>query len=59
MVYFPRPMHAQPAFEGASLCPDGYPVTEQLCGTVLSLPIGPYLKDKPSKMARQLAKSCE
>ena len=36
-------MHGQGAFEGACLCPDGCPVTERLCETVLSLPMGPYL----------------
>lgn len=43
MVYYPRPMHEQRAFEGACLCPDGCPVTKRLCETVLSLPMGPYL----------------
>lgn len=43
MVYYPKPMHGQGAFEGACLCPDGCPVTKRLCETVLSLPIGPYL----------------
>ena len=40
MVYYPKPMHGQGAFEGACLCPDGCPVTERLCETVLSLPMG-------------------
>ena len=43
MVYYPKPMHGQGAFEGAHLCPDGCPVTKRLCETVLSLPMGPYL----------------
>ena len=43
MVYYPRPMHEQKAFEGAHLCPDGCPTTKRLCETVLSLPMGPYL----------------
>ncbi|WP_273382276.1 DegT/DnrJ/EryC1/StrS family aminotransferase [Enorma phocaeensis] len=41
-VYYPKPMHEQPAFAGRSLvlpCP----VTERLYKTVLSLPMGPYL----------------
>lgn len=42
MVYYPKPMHEQRAFEGAHLCPDGCPVAKRLCQTVLSLPIGPY-----------------
>lgn len=43
MVYYPRPLHRQPAFRGTCLCPDGCPVTERLCERVLSLPMGPYL----------------
>ena len=45
MVYYPKPMHEQRAFEGAHLCPGGCPVTERLCETVLSLPMGPYLDE--------------
>ncbi len=41
MVYYPKPMHEQLAFAGKALCPDGCPVTCHLCGTVLSLPMGP------------------
>lgn len=43
MVYYPKPMHEQKAFEGAHLCPDGCPVAKRLCRSVLSLPMGPYL----------------
>ncbi|MEY8437623.1 DegT/DnrJ/EryC1/StrS family aminotransferase [Atopobiaceae bacterium 24-176] len=43
MVYYPRPMHEQPAFDGLGLCPDGCPVTVELCRRVLSLPMGPYM----------------
>lgn len=42
MVYYPKPMHRQTAFAGARQyvpCPN----TERLCGTVLSLPMHPYL----------------
>lgn len=44
MVYYPKPMHGQRAFEGGCLVPPGgCPVAERLCGRVLSLPMGPYL----------------
>ena len=42
MVYYPKPMHTQQAFDGLKQyipCP----VTEDLCATVLSLPMHPYL----------------
>lgn len=46
MVYYPKPMHEQLAFAGRCLCPDGCPTTAQLCQSVLSLPMGPYLLDE-------------
>ena len=46
VVYYPKPMHEQKAFEGKKIMvPFGCPVTEHLCSNVLSLPMGPYLKN--------------
>lgn len=48
MVYYPKPMHSQLAF-------GEYPkhvdcsVTEELCGTVLSLPMHPYMTNEDIK----------
>lgn len=44
MVYYPKPMHQQKAFAGTDSAVADCPVTEQLCKTVLSLPMHPYLK---------------
>ena len=44
MVYYPIPMHAQKAF--ASTSPRPCPVASRLCGTVLSLPMHPYITDE-------------
>lgn len=54
MVYYPKPMHEQKAFEGACLCPDGCPVTKRLCETVLSLPMGSYLAETDIQTASDL-----
>ncbi len=43
MVYYPRPMHEQPAFEGMCEQPCGCFTAKRLCDSVLSLPMGPYL----------------
>lgn len=43
MVYYPKPMHTQQAFAGTDSAMANCPVTERLCNTVLSLPMGPYL----------------
>lgn len=46
MVYYPKPMHRQKAFDGCCIVSDGgCSVTERLCKSVLSLPMGPYLAE--------------
>lgn len=45
MVYYPKPLHKQQAFAGINCIDDDYMNSLQLCDTVLSLPIHPYLKD--------------
>ena len=42
-VYYPRPLHHQPAYESHVLADGGAPVSERLCKEVLSLPMHPYL----------------
>lgn len=43
MVYYPKPMHEQKAFEGQQVLLDSHSVTSCLCKKVLSLPMGPYI----------------
>lgn len=45
MVYYKKPMHLQAAFGDTYSATADCPVTKQLCDTVLSLPIGPYMTD--------------
>lgn len=42
MVYYAKPMHQQGAFAGTDSSIADCPITEQLCTTVLSLPLDPY-----------------
>jgi dTDP-4-amino-4,6-dideoxygalactose transaminase len=44
MIYYPVGLHLQRAFAGLS-GGDSLDVTEHLCKTVLSLPIGPYISE--------------
>ena len=44
MVYYPKPMHKQKAFDDNNVVVECNN-TEQLCDTVLSLPIHPYMGD--------------
>lgn len=46
MVYYIKPMHKQGAYVGTYSEKADCPVTERLCGTVLSLPIHPYMDHK-------------
>lgn len=42
-VYYPRPMHLQPAYESYGRGSDSLPVSESLADRVVSLPMHPYL----------------
>ena len=39
MVYYPVPMHLQEAYKSPEYHNSNFPVTEELCKTVISLPI--------------------
>ena len=43
IIYYPIPIHRQPAYSELNLAPGSLPITEQLCSEVLSLPIFPEL----------------
>ena len=42
-IYYPRPLHEQPAYAGHPVVAGGLPVAERLSRRVLSLPFHPYL----------------
>jgi len=43
IIYYPIPIHRQPAYSALGYGPGSLPVTERLCSEVLSLPIFPEL----------------
>ena len=45
IIYYPIPIHRQPAYAHLGLKQGSLPVTEQLCSQVLSLPIFPELSE--------------
>ena len=49
MVYYPKPMHMQQAFGIEGDYEFDFSNTEELCGTVLSLPMHPYMTDEDIK----------
>lgn len=46
MIYYPKPMHLQTAFEGMDCIKVDLSVTKELCERVLALPIHPYLEEE-------------
>ncbi|WP_354583287.1 DegT/DnrJ/EryC1/StrS family aminotransferase [Hymenobacter sp. UYCo722] len=46
MIYYPLPVHAQPAYAYLGYRPGQFPVAERLCDAVLSLPIHPLLTEE-------------
>ena len=44
-IYYPKPLHHQPAYAHFPVAPGGLPVAESVARRVLSLPIHPYLTD--------------
>ena len=44
-VYYPEPMHLQPAYRLWSEGEGSLPVSEALCGRILSLPMHAYMRD--------------
>lgn len=51
MIYYPKPMHCQQAFEDLEFTEGDYSVTEKLCKTVLALPMSPYIEDAEIDLA--------
>ena len=45
-IYYPQPMHLQPAYAKNGDGPGSLPVSEKLCSEVLALPMNPYLDEK-------------
>ena len=57
IIYYPIPIHLQPAYEGLRQGPGSLPITEQLCSQVLSLPIFPELsQDQQQQVVSMLHK---
>lgn len=57
MVYYPKPMHCQKAFDDNVQYVE-CSVTEKLCKSVLSLPIHPYLQEKEVQNIVKAIKEC-
>lgn len=61
-IYYPRPVYRQPFYQSPHLDPGHFPVTEEICREVLSLPVHPSLTQRDldriiSALTRALEKS--
>jgi UDP-2-acetamido-2-deoxy-ribo-hexuluronate aminotransferase len=55
-IYYPRPLHLQPAFAHLGYKPGDFPVSERLARRIFSLPMHPYLSpDDQQRIVRALA----
>ena len=52
-IFYPRPLHRQPAFQQFPVSEEGVPQSERLAHEVLSLPMHPYLD--PAEQAQIIA----
>jgi dTDP-4-amino-4,6-dideoxygalactose transaminase len=46
MIYYPKPLHLQSAFEGLGYKEGAFPVSETISKRIFSLPMHPYLTDQ-------------
>jgi dTDP-4-amino-4,6-dideoxygalactose transaminase len=58
MIYYPRPLHLQPVYEGLGYQLGQLPVAEQACHEVLSLPIFPELSIEQQDQVIYSLKDC-
>jgi len=55
-VYYPTPLHLEPAFRYLGYAPGDFPVAEAACAEVLALPIFPELAvEQQEKVVRSIA----
>jgi dTDP-4-amino-4,6-dideoxygalactose transaminase len=57
IIYYPIPIHRQPAYADLGYAPGSLPVTERLCAEVLSLPIFPELSSVQQQQVIQVLQS--
>ena len=44
-IYYPKPLHIQPAYQTYGQGPGSLPVSEKICNEIMALPLHPYLDE--------------
>jgi dTDP-4-amino-4,6-dideoxygalactose transaminase len=57
LIHYPIPPHMQAAYADLGLAPEALPLARQLASEVLSLPMGPHLKEEPAREVAELWRS--
>ncbi len=59
-VHYPAPPHLSPAYSDRGFKPGDFPITERLADTVLSLPMGPHMREaQVERVIRALRESLD
>lgn len=48
-IYYPKPLHLQGAYRYLGHTPGDFPISEEIAGTIFSLPMHPYLAEQEQK----------
>ena len=56
MIYYPKGLHQQKAYESMKLSDELYPNTIHASKTVLSLPMHPYLSEDEADLISEIVK---
>lgn len=58
-IYYPEPLHRQPAYREFPVAPDGAPISERLSKSVISIPMYPYLApEHQGRVIETIAEHC-
>jgi len=55
-VHYPVPLHLQEAFEYLGYKVGDFPISEEIAGQIMSLPMSPYLKEEQQDFIIQAIK---
>ncbi len=54
MIYYQKPMHSQSVYAGLGYQAGDFPISENICGRIFSLPMHPYLEDESIEMIAKI-----